>query len=64
MEKMIKLNKTISFSDEDLEKIRELIKEEDEICDIEVWDSDDAENLSSTRGDFMALVLNYLIIEE
>lgn len=64
MEKIIKLNKTITFMDEDLEKIRTWIKEEKEICDIEEWDFDDAEAVSGVRGDFMGLVLNYLIIEE
>ena len=64
MKKKFKLNKTITFTNEDLKKIRKLIKEEEEICDIEEWDFDDAESLSSVRGDFMGLVLKHLIIEE
>ncbi len=58
------LSKTITFTTDDLKKLRQLLKEDDEITNIEVWNLNDLNELVEIRGRFMAIVLNRLIIKE
>lgn len=55
--------KTINFTNDDLKKIRRLLKVDDEISNLETWNLDDLNDLVDIRGRFMAIVLNRLIIK-
>jgi hypothetical protein len=62
--KKIELSKTITFTNDDLKKIRQLIKGDDEITNRAVWNLNDLNYLVELRGRFMAIVLNRLMVKE
>jgi hypothetical protein len=61
--KKMEFFKTINFTNDDLKKIRRLLKVDDEISNLETWNLDDLNDLVDIRGRFMAIVLNRLIIK-